>query len=71
MWVQAQAPHLRIAHAFSGLISPALEHGLDLQSGASGRTRDAVAHLIEAAQRLARPVDADVAEEPVLDRVPL
>ena len=48
MWVQAQAPHLRIAHAFSGLISPALEHGLDLQSGTSGGARDEVAHLIEA-----------------------
>ena len=70
MGVQAQPPHLCIAHAFSGLISPALEHGLDLQSSASSRARDVVAHLLEAAQRLARPVDADVAEEPVLDGVP-
>src|SRR4051812_45247963 len=59
------------ADALAGLIAAALEHSLDLQVGRGGGTGDIADDGFERAQRYTRPVHADVAEQPMLDRIPL
>jgi hypothetical protein len=48
-----------------------VEAGVDLKAGARGRCAAQVDDRLQAVRRLAAPVDRDVAEQPVLDAVPL
>ena len=69
--LQAEALHRLIGDPLAGLVAAAPQPGADLQAGVGGRPADVADQGLEAAQGFARPVEADVAEEPVLDGVPL
>jgi len=52
-------------------IGALVEAGVDLQAAARGRRADQVDDRLQRVQRLAAPVDRDVAKQSVLDAVPL
>src|ERR671926_405209 len=71
MVLQAEALHRLIRDPFTRLIGATSQLGFDLQPRAGRCAADVTHGRREAAQGFARPVQADGAEEPVLDRVPL
>jgi hypothetical protein len=71
MLMQLERLHLRLLDDHSGRISRAVQLGLDAQSSDRTRMADELDHGLEGSQRLAPPVLRDVAEQPVLDLVPL
>ena len=68
---QLKALHLVVSDALAQFVAATLERCRDRQSGARGRVRNIVGNQLKAAQGFARPVQADVAEQPMFDRVPL
>jgi hypothetical protein len=52
-------------------VAAIVEAGVDLKTGAGRGRGDQVDDRLQAVQRLAAPVDRDVAEQPMLDAVPL
>src|SRR3954447_9959700 len=68
---EQQALHVRIGDGLALLIAAALEAGSHGQASRGGGSGDQALSAVEAAQGHAGPVDADEAEEAMLDRVPL
>jgi hypothetical protein len=62
---------LGVADPDLGRVAVLIQPGVDLQPGARGRSGDQVDDRLVAGQRLAAPVDRDVAEQAVLDPIPL
>ena len=61
-----------LARYFSSLrIKVFIQEGFDTQSGHRARSPDVPEHNFQSPQGLSLPVLADVAEQPVLDRIPL
>jgi hypothetical protein len=63
--------YLLIADRDLGGVGVGVEACVDLQAGAGRGRGDQVDHGLAGEERLGAPVDRDVAEEPVLDLVPL
>ena len=66
-----QGFHLGVADLDALFVSPCIERAIDLQSAFRGRGTDQFDHRHAAFQRPATPVLRDVAEQPMLDLVPL
>ena len=66
-----QVFHLRVGHLGPGGVAAGVQDGGDGQPGAGGGRGDGVHHDLVAGQRAAPPGAGDVAEQPVLDLVPL
>ena len=71
MWGQPKTSHLVVADPFTQFVATTFEHCSDGQSGARRRIGDIAGHQLEAAQGFSRPIETDVAEQPVFDRIPL
>ena len=69
--VERQGVHLGLGDRLAGGTFARVESGLDPESGRGPGVADQVDDGLEGAQRLAPPVLRDVAEQPVLDPVPL
>lgn len=65
-----QALHHLVRYALTELIAATLEARFHPQPCAGFRSFDVLDHRLERPQRYTRPVQADVTEQPVLDRVP-
>ena len=63
--------HLGFAHLDALLVAAGVERALDFQAGLGGRRTDQLDHGKAIRERPAAPVLRDVAEQPVLDLVPL
>lgn len=55
----------------SSLIDASVQEGFDFQSGGRARAPNVPQHDFQGLERLALPIRADVAEQAMLDRVPL
>ena len=69
--MQGEVAHLRLGDDEAGLIASLIELGLDAQPGGRAGVADQLDEGLEGAERTPAPVLRDVAEEPVLDLVPL
>src|SRR3954466_15009224 len=69
--MKGQAAHLRARDHHAGRVPPLVQLGLDAQSGGGARVPNQGDDSLEGAERTAAPVLRDVAEEPMLDLVPL
>lgn len=58
-------------HLLSSLIETSIQEGFDFQPGTRARAPNVPQHDFESLERLALPIRADVAEQAMLDRVPL
>ena len=68
---QTHASKFVVVYLGSGWINSRIEFRMNLQSLRGGRGGDEIDNHLEAQQRLATPVLADEAKQPVLDLVPL
>jgi len=68
---EVDGPHVCVADDLARGISPLVELGLDAKAGRCARVPNQFDHGFPGAERLAAPVLRDVAEEAVLDLVPL
>jgi hypothetical protein len=66
-----EAFHCGFADLDALLVAAHVEHAFNLQTGLGGRRPDQLDHGKAIRQRPAAPVLRDVAEQPVLDLVPL
>ena len=66
-----EARHLGVADFNALLIMACVEHALDLQAGRSGGGADQLDNSEAVGERSAAPVLRDVAEQPMLDLIPL
>ena len=66
-----QSTHLGIGNALADFVAAPFEQSTHLQSCLCHRASDVIEHRFKRAQWHACPVNADVAEQPVLDRIPL
>ena len=62
--------HLRIGHLLSFLKGSIQPSSPNRQPGLGGGAAYIVEHDVQVAQRLARPIQADLAKEPMLDGIP-
>ena len=69
--VQGEVAHLSLGDDEAGLIATLIELGPDAQPGGRTRVADQLDEGLEGTERTPAPVLRDVAEEPVLDLVPL
>src|SRR5262245_53550065 len=69
--LDGELAHLGLADPDALLVGALVEGAFDLQTGFGRRAPDQLDHRRPAFQRLAAPVLRDVAEQPVLDLVPL
>jgi hypothetical protein len=69
--VEVQGGDLLVGHLYACLVCAFVESGVDLQAGAGARRGDQADDRLVAGQRPSAPVDADLAEQLVLDPVPL
>ena len=58
-------------HLLSSLIETSVQEGPNFQSGGRGRPPNVPQHDFQGLERLSLPIHADVAEQAMLDRVPL
>src|SRR4051812_21031056 len=71
VWVQGELAHFGLGDDDTGLIASLIELGLDAQAGGRTRVADQFDQRLEAVERTPAPVLRDVAEEAVVDLVPL
>ena len=68
---QLELAHVGVGDPLAGFIAAAFETCRHAQAGGGDGAGDIAGDRVERAQRDAGPVEADEAEEPMLDRVPL
>jgi hypothetical protein len=68
---EVQGGHLLVGDLDPRLVGAFVQTGVDLQAGGGGRGGDQADDRLVAGQRPPAPVDADLAEQLVLDPVPL
>lgn len=71
MWCQPKTSHFVVGDSFAQFVAATLERCSDRQSGACRCIRDIVGYQLEAAQGFSRPIEADVTEQSMFDRIPL
>lgn len=71
MFDQVEAAHLLVGDLDSGIVVFGNQIGADSEAGSSLGRADEVEHGVHVGERLAGPVPADLAEQAVLDGVPL
>src|SRR5512138_11981 len=69
--MQRQVTHLGRSDDDAGLIASLIELRLDAESGSRSRVTDQLDEGLDGPERTSAPVLRDVAEEPMLDLVPL
>lgn len=68
---QCEGLHHGIADLFAGLVDALDQAGRHPETSGGSRIAQIAQHRLQGAQGLARPVDADLAEQAMLNRIPL
>ena len=71
MRVQREVVHLRAGDNAARRVASLVQFGFDAQTGGRAGVADQLDHRLEGAERTAAPILRDVAEEAMLDLVPL
>ena len=69
--MQVQGIHLLLGDFDAFLVLAIHQASLNLEPGFRRSASDVIQHRLEGTQRLTSPIQADVAEQSVLDRIPL
>ena len=69
--MERQGGHLRLRYCLTGRVLSLVKFGLDPKAGGRSRTADQVDNGLKCAQWFASPILRDVAEQAVLNLVPL